>query len=42
MRPLSESTPEGRSIYVFDVVDGGAKLANGRMFIKTRAPLRSL
>jgi len=28
-----ESAPEGRSIYVFDVVDGGAKLANGRMFI---------
>ena len=28
-----ESAPEGRSIYVFDVVDGGVKLANGRMFI---------
>ena len=28
-----ESAPEGRSIYVFDVVDGAAKLANGRMFI---------
>jgi hypothetical protein len=24
---------QGRSIYVFDVADGGAKLANGRMFI---------
>jgi gluconolactonase len=28
-----ESAAEGRSIYVFDVVDGGAKLANGRIFI---------
>jgi gluconolactonase len=28
-----ESAPEGRSIYFFDVVDGGAKLANGRIFI---------
>jgi hypothetical protein len=26
-----ESAPEGRSIYIFDVVEGGAKLANGRM-----------
>ena len=28
-----ESAPEGRSISVFDVADGRAKLANGRMFI---------
>jgi hypothetical protein len=28
-----EGAPEGRSIFIFDVVDGGAKLANGRIFI---------
>ena len=28
-----ESDPAGRKIFVFDVVDGGAKLANGRALI---------
>jgi gluconolactonase len=28
-----ESDPAGRKIFVFDVVDGGAKLANGRILI---------
>jgi gluconolactonase len=37
-----ESAAEGRSIYVFDVVDGGAKLANGRIFQRKRRNARRL
>jgi gluconolactonase len=32
-----ESDPVGRAFYVFDVVDGGAKLANGRVFFTVEA-----
>ena len=32
-----ESDPEGRSFYVFDVADGGTKLANGRALFKVGA-----
>jgi gluconolactonase len=32
-----ESDPVGRAFYVFDVVDGGAKLANGRVFFTVGA-----
>jgi gluconolactonase len=28
-----DSAPEGRAIYVFDLIEGGAKLANGRILI---------
>jgi gluconolactonase len=32
-----ESDPAGRGFYVFDVVDGGSKLANGRLHFKVEA-----